>query len=124
MKSDIKIFEQLKILENKLVKPELRNSAGELFELISDDFLEFGSSGVVYNKKNVIKFLLADTPSKKNLSNFKMSKLSNDCFLLTYKYLKKRNDIKNYSLRSSIWKLSNKKWQIVFHQGTLVQDKK
>jgi hypothetical protein len=28
-----------------------------------------------------------------------------------------------YSLRSSIWKLIDDRWQMVFHQGTLTQER-
>jgi hypothetical protein len=38
-------------LETDLLKPEVRASVEELNELMSDDFIEYGSSGFIYDKK-------------------------------------------------------------------------
>ncbi len=37
-------------LENKLQQPDIRKSIEQLEDLISDDFIEFGSSGQIYAK--------------------------------------------------------------------------
>jgi hypothetical protein len=57
---DIKkvIFE----LENKLQQPDVRKSVEQLNELVSEDLIEFGSSGQVYTKKDVLNNLPAPPP--------------------------------------------------------------
>lgn len=112
--------ELILILEKELLKPEIRKSTEKLRELLSEDFIEYCSSGVIYNYK------IDDTFYKDNvsfeLSEFNSKELSKDCILVTYKIDKiyhKDNVIKS-SIRSSIWKLYDGKWKMVFHQGTLI----
>lgn len=50
------------------------------------------------------------------LTDFKVKLLASDVALTTYRVIKHK-DMK-YSLRSSIWKLKEDTWQMVFHQGT------
>ena len=40
--------------------PSVRTSREQLDQLLADEFMEFGSSGAVYNKRQVIAELLAD----------------------------------------------------------------
>ena len=105
-------------LENQLLQPETRQSAEKISELLSDDFIEFCSSGNIshYNKGEV--FL---SEIKWEIKEFTTKQLSNDYILATYKVIKhsELNEKMKYSLRSSIWKCSNGKWKIIFHQGTL-----
>lgn len=50
------------------------------------------------------------------LSNFEIHQLSEDTVLTTYRIY---NEIKmEHTLRSSIWKYRNGRWQMFFHQGT------
>lgn len=41
-------------LELSLLKPETRRSPTQLNQLIADDFVEFGSSGNIYHKKDCV----------------------------------------------------------------------
>jgi hypothetical protein len=50
------------------------------------------------------------------LSDFDIYPLSGDVVLTTYKIFNEEK--MQYSLRSSIWKCKDTKWQMVFHQGT------
>ncbi|KNY25472.1 DUF4440 domain-containing protein [Pseudobacteroides cellulosolvens] len=110
-------------LEKELLKPETRQSAEKISELLSDDFMEFRSSGSIYH------YSMGDVFSKEidisvencEVRDFTIKELSNGCVLATYKVIKHSElsqDVK-YSLRSSIWKVFNGSWKIVFHQGTL-----
>jgi hypothetical protein len=108
--------EHLCTLEKRLLQPEVRKSPEELDILLADDFLEFGSSGRIYNKQQVIDGLANETRIEMTLMDFEIKLLAPDVVLATYRVLKHK-DMK-YSLRSSIWKLNGDKWQMVFHQGT------
>ena len=56
---------------------------------------------------------------KMTLSEFEIHQLSTDTVLTTYRIF---NEIKmQHTLRSSIWKFSDGKWKMFFHQGTPTQ---
>ena len=113
----------LQSLENRLMQPEVRNSETELDELIADDFIEFGSSGRIYDKSLIIDTLKNSEEYKNSMIDFYVQELSKEISLVTYGAVRENSDgVKYYSLRSSIWRLRNGKWQIVFHQGTALSD--
>lgn len=110
------LTERLKLLEKKLLHPDVRKSPRELADLLSDDFVEFGSSGRKYGKQEVITGLMREPVQQMTLADFQARVLSPNVVLVTYRVLKSASE--KFSLRSSIWRLSNDRWQIVFHQGT------
>jgi hypothetical protein len=52
------IEDEIRALEQSLLTPTVRSSAEELDRVLSDDFLEFGSSGRAYTKEQVIPLAL------------------------------------------------------------------
>ena len=113
-------------LEKDLLKPEIRKSSEKISKLLSDDFVEFCSSGSIYNynKDDVFDKDGNLFEIKWEIKDFTVKQLSNDCILATYKLIKHselRENMK-YSLRSSIWKLFNGTWKMIFHQGTLTSE--
>ena len=108
-------------LEKDLLKPETRKSSEKISQLLSDDYIEFCSSGNIYNYNKDDVF---DKDSNLFEIKWEIKELSNDCILATYKLIKHselRENMK-YSLRSSIWKLFNGTWKMIFHQGTLTSE--
>lgn len=88
-------------------------------ELLADDFLEIGSSGNSYDKKAqlvAVKGTNTSTSIQISVTDFKIKLLASDVLLATYKTFR-HNDSK-YALRSSVWKKSESKWRLIFHQGT------
>jgi hypothetical protein len=110
-------------LELSLLKPEVRSSVERLNELLSDDFMEFGSSGSIYHKPDTLSGLTASTDKVVfEVTDFESKKLSDDFVLNTFKTKRIINDTDIVvSLRSSIWKNNNGNWQMFFHQGTPVK---
>jgi len=51
------LHEHLHELEERLLRPDARRSRQALDELLSDDFVEFASDGVAYDKAQVIDAL-------------------------------------------------------------------
>ena len=117
------IENELLFLEEKLLKPEVRKSAEEIKELLSDEFIEFGSSGKIYNKTDAITSIKIEEPNSIDINNFKASGIEKESVLVTYIAEKRNKDNKilNRSLRSSIWKKNNGKWQMLFHQGPIIK---
>lgn len=107
-------------LENLLLEPETRKSINQLNELIAEDFLEFGSSGMIFNKKDVLESLPSETDIKFKILDFEVKELSLVTVLATYKLNKTISQETFTSLRSSIWKKTNNNWQMLFHQGTRI----
>lgn len=103
-----------------MLQPDVRKSVEELKRLLTDDFIEFGSSGRVYTKQQVLEELPMSPELEMTLIDFNAKLLASDVALTTYRVLRRSNDAKDekYSLRSSLWKLNDGKWQILFHQGT------
>jgi len=117
------IAEVLLGLEKMLLDSNIRKSPETLSSILSDDFIEFGSSGKIYNKAQTIQTLLNSTSGNQvSIIEFNTLCLSEDVTLVTYRAVNtsvpENESSTSYSLRSSIWKLKNSRWQIVFHQGT------
>jgi hypothetical protein len=52
------------------------------------------------------------------VSDFRCLALSRDTYLVTYTLLQQKQRV---TRRSSIWRRSGKVWQVVYHQGTVVE---
>ncbi|WP_300260998.1 DUF4440 domain-containing protein [Clostridium sp.] len=121
------IKEQIFQLENDLIKSEVRKSADKINEILSNDFVEFSSSGSEYHYKYGDVF--QDEEDERILDweilDFKVKKVTDNCVLATYMVIKhdELDERKRYSLRSSLWTEKNGKWKMSFHQGTLLEGK-
>jgi hypothetical protein len=111
-------------LEKKLHRAEIRASADEVAGLLADEFFEFGASGTVWTRQQVIEGLPRDqkTQSEGELggSDFSVHWLAEGVALVTYRGTRRipSETKEHHYLRSSIWKLINGQWRMAFHQGT------
>ena len=112
--------EVLRALEERLLQADARQSAAELDALLADDFLEFGSSGRIYDKPQVIAALPHEAPTTISLTDFRTRALATNVVLVTYQAIRAgtADTAVAHSLRSSLWRFMDGRWQIVFHQGT------
>jgi hypothetical protein len=118
--NDTTLTEFLCRLEKSLFRSVEGKTAAEIEAIINDEFVEFGSSGHIYNKKQAVEAISQTSDEKIVIKNFNAMELSREVILVTYiavKYLKEGGN-GEHSLRSSLWKFIEGKWQIVFHQGT------
>jgi hypothetical protein len=112
--------EHLRELEEQLLRPDARRSRQALDELLSDEFVEFASDGVAYDKGQVIDALEREAPCRRSLTDFQIVPLAENVILATYRATRQNvasNEIVD-SLRSSIWTQRDGRWQMLFHQGT------
>ena len=109
---------QLHGLEEQLMRTATRSSRKKLEDLLGEEFVEFGSNGVVYDRDSVISAMLLEEPVAWSISSFKALALADGIALVTYVATKRGGDS---SLRCSVWKRTGARWRIVFHQGTRVQ---
>ncbi|MDR1025179.1 MAG: DUF4440 domain-containing protein [Treponema sp.] len=118
----------IKELEEKLLDPRVRGSREELEKLISPQFIEYGSSGRIYNYPGTLAYLIARSGKtfKHSFVNFKTRRLSGDTILALYILEIEKNRRINITNRSSLWHLEEGSagqdtiWRIIFHQGTRV----
>ena len=114
------LTEHLRQLEELLTQPDIRRSSQELNQLLADDFREFGGSGRVFDKQQIIDALKTQPPCQVWLEEFQATSLAPDVVLVTYRGNGRFANSEKiaHSLRSSIWKNHNGHWKVVFHQGT------
>lgn len=112
-------------LETQLHRKEVRNSKEKVSALLADDFIEFGSSGLKYDKALTLDLLSEEGIALEiSVEDFELKRLSDDIVLATYKTSKidpKTGELFQ-SLRSSIWKNNSGNWEMVFHQGTKIPE--
>lgn len=97
--------------EEELLALELRlASRDRVVELLSEDFVEIGSTGHVYDRAQMLAVLESAPPREIRIEDFGARLLAPDIALATY--------CADGSLRSSIWVRGAGEWRIVFHQGT------
>lgn len=108
------IIKQEVQLLDKVDSPEI------LASLIDNEFIEIGSSAVVYDKAEVMRWLVSDDKSERIGKAFKAYTLAENIILLTYISIIKDTPIaeSKQAMRSSIWRLTDGQWRMVFHQGT------
>jgi hypothetical protein len=104
----------LRELEQQLMRPSVRASPDQVARLLADEFIEFGSSGRVYDKRQIVELLQQEQGRAKQptVADFSARRLAADVILLTYRVVESR------TIRSSIWKFADGEWRMVFHQGT------
>ena len=107
-------------LEEKLLRPETRNSPVKVGTLLHPDFFEFGGSGTVWSRQQTIDRLAQERPMEGSLTDLSVRSLASDVTLVTYRAVGRDPASGNewHSLRSSIWRLTDGRWQMIFHQGT------
>lgn len=116
---------QIRQLEERLHRPETRKSAEAVEKLLAHGFVEFGSSGTVYdNKDDLIALLAAERPDLASppviACDYGFRTISSDAVLVTYRTIQEMKDRgpPRHVLRSSIWQRIDGRWQMIFHQGT------
>ena len=107
-------------LEQRLLSQQTRCDVEEISRLIADDFREFGASGGIWSKADVLEHLPQQPFSQRAISQFMIKPLSDDTALVTYHCA---NGPDSHSLRSSIWRREGEQWQMLFHQGTPITRK-
>jgi hypothetical protein len=117
MHSDNSLAIYLQELEESLLQSNVRKS--ELVsQLLSEEFVEFGSSGRTFTKEQIIISLQAETPVNCTATEFNVKLLAPQTALVTYRACR-HSEPPAFSVRSSIWQQRNGQWKMVFHQGTI-----
>ncbi len=103
-------------IEQSLHDPAIRASSVQAGALLSADFREFGASGRVWSRVEVLAELAGETSQVLVSDNFACLRLSPALALLTYVC----RSPAGATLRSSLWRLEDDRWRVLFHQGTII----
>jgi hypothetical protein len=117
------VFSRLTALEVLLHQPEVRSDHQQLAALLHPAFFEFGRSGRVWTRQEVLEEFTgnAATPHAQiHAQDFALQTLADDVALLTYRSAHCDADgvLSRWTLRSSLWQRVNGAWLMRFHQGT------
>jgi hypothetical protein len=115
-----KVYRPLTDLLQDLEQQVLESKRDEAGQLLADDFREFGASGRMLDREDVIRARKLDTGRSFLLSDFRATMLSPDVALATYRVAATdtTTGTSSSSLQSSVWKKLDGKWRLVFHQGS------
>ncbi len=125
MQPDRSLEHYLRQLEERLLPPDVRKSVEEVSELLANEFIELGSSRRIFDKRHIIARLQMEPTVRRSLLDFKTSVLAPGVVSVTYRAVRQGavpGAQPIHSLRSSIWKLIDGRWQMLFHQGTPSQE--
>lgn len=102
--------------ERALLDPKVRADPIRVGRLLHDDFIEFGSTGRVYNKEVLLAMLEGEPSSSVTIKDFAVRQLSTDTALVTYLSVGQSGQ---EARRSSVW-VRDDEWRMIFHQGTRI----
>ena len=116
------VLEELQRREPVFHRLEPGATRADLENMTDAQFCEVGASGRRYDRGYVLDLLEKrfENPGDDiwEVSDFQCLALSRDTYLVTYTLLQQKQRV---TRRSSIWRRRDKVWQVVYHQGTVVE---
>lgn len=106
--------------EEALLDPTFRKDHLRVSSLLAEDFVEFGSSGNVWTRGQVLDLLANEEFDPPTMKDFACKEMSAGVVLASYRTVRTdpKEDSKAITLRSSLWTNESGKWLLRFHQGT------
>jgi len=116
---DAALAEQLRLLEERLLDPEVRHDRAAAAALLDPEFLEIGSSGRLFTREQILAFLAEEAPSAVELRDFAARTLAPGVALVRWRSVRPDGAA---CLRSSVWIRRDGGWRMIFHQGTRISE--
>ena len=115
------LLDALKTLELWSLDPVVRESTTLMDDILADDFIEYGQSGSMYSKVDLMSRI--PYPSRSfEIDRFEVRSLGVDHALAIYRLIQAdtsgRSTVSN---RCSIWQKETDRWRMIFHQGTRLE---
>lgn len=114
MDEQLQVKETILQLERSLLEDDTRLSTDAVGNLLTEDFLEHGSSGQSFRKIDIVTNGLDSVDL--DIRDFDVRILSEDTVLATFRTCDAASG--REQLRSSIWRYQPGGWRMLFHQGT------
>jgi hypothetical protein len=108
----------LQLLEEELWREETRFDIPFMEQVLAEDFFEFGRSGRVYNRDDILAAPGQPLDAVLPLPNFDVRLLTEDVVLVSYNSVITYDGVLEKGRRSSIWSRTSTGWELRFHQGT------
>ncbi len=110
----------LEALERALHDPVVRSDVARLAALLDADFSEIGSSGSCYGRAAALVGIPAErTAVEIESDDYAVSLLAPTVAQVRYRSWYVIDGVRQREvLRSSLWRLREDAWRVVFHQGT------
>lgn len=105
--------------ELRLLDPDLRAEPDAVTELLDPEFTEFGASGRRYDRASILDVTSADgegTPDATAATDMSGALLAPGLVHLTFTTESDGRRVR----RNSIWRRTESRWRLYFHQGTPV----
>ena len=114
---------ELRELEPIFHRPQYFASRGALARLVSPEFWEIGASGRRYSRAYVLQTLAQRAAARAEdpweTRDFRCQALAPGVFLLTYTL----RQGPRVTRRATLWQRHARRWRILFHQGTVVEER-
>lgn len=114
-------IETLAALETSLWRAETRFDRAHLERVFADDMMEFGRSGRLWSRAELIEAAPHALDVQLPLPQLRVRLLADDLAQVTYVSVVRRADAgEDIANRSSLWRREAKGWRMCFSQGTPV----
>ncbi|MFZ0747052.1 MAG: DUF4440 domain-containing protein [Terracidiphilus sp.] len=112
--------EQLRALEETLLDAAVRRDRARVSGFLAEDFVEFGSSGRVWSRDEVLDLLATEGYQPPLMEGFECREIAPGIALVSYRTVltDAATGKRSVTLRSSIWSKGSGVWRVRFHQGT------
>jgi len=118
------VLAELSAREPIFHRPEFGTTRADFDRLMAADYWETGASGRRYAREPILnemdrRYANGTYEDVWETSDFHCRQLAENVYLLTYTLLQAKQRL---TRRATIWQRTPDGWQIVYHQGTIVQD--
>jgi hypothetical protein len=106
--------------ELSLLDPEVRRDRERVSEALARDFFEFGASGRVWRREEILDLLATGEFNPPVVEDFACHAIAPDVVLVTYRAIRADAETGRHetTLCSSLWSRETGTWLMRFHQGT------
>jgi hypothetical protein len=106
--------------EQTLLDPAARRDRARVSAFLADDFVEFGASGRIWTREQILDQLATEDYTPPAMLDFRCRIIAPGVALVCYqtKRLDAASGRRAATLRSSLWTKESGEWLIRFHQGT------
>jgi hypothetical protein len=106
--------------EMLLLDPAVRRDRARVSALLANDFFEFGASGRIWTRDQILDLLATEEYSPPVVEDFACHRIADNVVLVTYRTVRmnKETGQREAALRSSLSIRRSGTWKIRFHQGT------
>jgi hypothetical protein len=111
---------RLRRCEEALLDAAVRRDRARAAAFLAEDFQEFGSTGRVWSREQVLELLATEEYEAPTMEDVNCKLIAEDVALVTYRTVRAdpQSGRVSAALRSSLWTRECGDWRMRFHQGT------